>query len=478
MAGVAFAATLAACSLVLGLKDGELPDAGSDAGDSGVPVDDRAVLKPDASTATCQGDGGIAIARTLLDDGDSVYVLQGGSTIVSSCGSKVDPCGTLAVGMEVANANRAKAVYVGPGTYAETLAIPSGVSVEGGFSVEGADWTPLCENITTVLAPPAAIVVEADSVLNAAIRFLTIETKAHGDPGESLFAVHAVHSALTIENVNIYAELGGGGFGGAGGTGTTGSGCAGSGGDGDAGAPGAPGTFSASGYDVGAAGGAGWSGAQGSAGVHTTPQCSDCVASCTVYTYPLDDAGIPIDDAGDEILDGATSTCIATTQANVCAGDVAQACGGAGGNGGAGGANGAASVAVFAIGSDSALTITGGALVSAGGGLGGPGGAGAPGAAGGSAATGNGASCGDPCDDQCQTSASELAGGSTTAGGSGGTGGAGGGGSGGPTYLVVTVGGAKVTVSQTSQWQVPATGAAGGAPNGPAGAFGQEDDVP
>ena len=106
----------------------------NDAGDGGPPGDERPVLTPDASTAVC-GDAGVdgSFTRNLQADSDSVFVLQNGSTIVSSCGTKLDPCGTIAIGVAVANANRAKAIYIGPGTYAETLAIPSGVSVEGGF---------------------------------------------------------------------------------------------------------------------------------------------------------------------------------------------------------------------------------------------------------------------------------------------------------------------------------------------------------
>ena len=47
-----------------------------------------------------------------------------------------------------------------------------------------------------------------------------------------------------------------------------------------------------------------------------------------------------------------------------------------------------------------------------------------------------------------------------------------GGGSGGPTFLVVTIGGAQVTIAQTAQWKIPDVGAHGGAANGPTGAFG------
>ncbi len=467
------ATTFLACSLVLGLKDGDFTGAG-DSGDGGPLNDERPVLTPDASTAVCQG----GLARNIESDDNAVYVFSGGSTIVSTCGSKVNPCGTIAVGIQVANAKRAKAIYIGPGTYPEQIQIPSGVSIEGGFDVEGSTWTALCENLTTTIAPTSAIVVTATGVLNAALRFLTIETKAHGDVGESLFTVVATDSALTIENVNVYAELGGSGKGGANGVGSenTNANCGENGAAGTTGgaAPDDTGIFTASGFSLGIGASTGGAGARGSGGVYTSAQCGTCTTSCDTYTYPLDDAGVPVDDAGNEITDGATSECDPTT-ASICASDTKAACGGHGGLPGAGGGNGAASVAVFAVGATTSITITGGALVSAGGGLGGPGGGGAPGTAGESASSGGNATCFGSCDNSCaKANMATLNGASTTSGGPGGAGGSGGGGTGGPTFLIVTVGGATVTIAQTAQWQIPIVGAAGGQPNGPSGAFGKQ----
>ncbi len=471
----ALAVTIVACSWVLGLKDGELPapssDAGGDVSDVGIPGDERPVLMPDASTAVCDGGAGV---RNLVDDADAVFVLQGGSTIVPSCGTKADPCGTIAIGIIVANANRAKAIYIGPGVYAETVSLPSGVAMEGGFQVTGATWTAACENLSTTIAPDAGIAVTVQGVLNGAIRFLTIETKGHGDVGESLFGVVVTDSALTIENANVYAELGGPGLNGAATTAnnTGDKNCTESGMGGAPGTAGTAGMFTPTGYQVGSGGGVGASGANGVGGAYTAPSCSNmCVAGCVVA---LDDAGVPVDDAGNEVTDGGIGECLVTTQSMVCGVDVAMACGGNGGLGGGGGGSGAASVAVFASGGTT-LTITGGALVAAGGGLGGAGGAGALGTAGQGANTGMSADCYTTCDPTCSTPTTDapLAGGSTTASGVGGAGGAGGGGGGGPTYLFATVAGANVTPAQTAQWQIPMVGALGGLPNGPVGAFGE-----
>ncbi len=467
------ATTIVACGLVLGLKDGNLT-APQDAGGDGPPVDTRPVLTPDASTATCEG----GVARNIQADSDSVYVQLQGSTIESSCGTRADPCGTIAVGLAVAGANRAKAIYIGPGSYAESLSIPSGVSVEGGFSVSGDVWTPLCENITTKIIAPSNVAVDAENVLNAAIRFLTIETKDHGAPNESLFGVRVNSSQLTLENVNVYAELAGPGANGNGGQGTdsTETGCSGSGGAGTTGTAGASGTFDDNGYNVGASGGVGTSGDRGAGGAYTAAACSNaCVPTngCSFYTYPTDDADVPVDDAGNEITDGATGQCSVTTT-NVCGGDVIATCGGQGGVAGDGGGGGAASIAVFAVGATTNLTIAGGALVTAGGGLGGAGGPGANGANGDTARNGQPAEC-DTCDMTCsEVTQSPLSGASSTAGQSGGAGGAGGGGAGGPTYLVVALDNATVVTSQTGQWQTPTNGAPGGSPNGPAGAFGAQ----
>jgi hypothetical protein len=474
----AFAVTVVACSWVLGLKDGQLPviDAG-DAGDAAMlPGDERPVLLPDASTAMCDGGTGV---RNLVDDADAVFVQLGGSTIVTSCGTKADPCGTIAVGIAVANANRAKAIYIAPGTYAEPVDLPSGVAMEGGFVVTGATWTAVCENITTTIAADAGVAVSAQGVLNAAIRFLTIETKSHGDVGESLFAVMATDSALTIENVNVYSELAGPGVNGGSGNGlnTSDTTCTELGTPGTTGTAATPGAFTTTGYQVGGTGGVGMPGANGVGGTYTAPSCSEmCVSMCSEYVFPVDDSGVPTDDAGNEITDGATGECFVNT-GEVCGTDVSMtSCGGQGGVGGLGGGSGAASVAVLAVGQATSLTITGGALVSAGGGLGGVGGAGASGDTGEPVNTGASAMCSTMCDPTCSTPSDPvtLNGGSTTAGGTGGTGGQGGGGGGGPTFLVVTVGGANVTTASTSQWQIPTVGALGGQPNGPAGPFGEQ----
>jgi hypothetical protein len=469
IAGCCIAAV--ACSLVLGLKDGELST--TDAGDAGI-VDDRAIVTVEASTATCDGGD----ARNIAADSDSVYVLAGGSTIVSACGSKVNPCGTIAVGVEVANANRAKAIYIGPGTYPESLALPSGVTVEGGFTVNDATWTPICDNVTTQLAPNAANVVDVENALNAAVRFLTIVTKSHGDPGESLYAVRIVQSTVTLDNVNVVAELAGPGTAGpvAQGTDSTNTNCTGAGSTGNAGNAGVAGTFADDGFHAGANATTGASGDRGGGGAYVPPACSsNCVSGCTLLPYAMDDAGNTYDDAGDLVTDGATGTCAQATTM-VCGVDVQHTCGGLGGVGGGGGTGGAASVALFATGASTNLTIIGGSLASAGGGLGGPGGAGAGGGTGDQPRNGANGSCNSGCNDTCDTpnQPSSMSGATAGAGQNGGGGGQGGGGSGGPTYLIVALDGAKVTSSQAGQWSPPTTGAPGGPPNGPAGAFGAQ----
>jgi hypothetical protein len=467
---IASAGLFVACNLILGLKDGDLSPGTDAAQDVATPGDERALIVPDSSTAVCGDAGG----RQLVDDSLAVYVLTGGSTIVSSCGTNVDPCGTIAIGIEVANANRAKAIYVGPGVYPETVNLPSGVSIEGGFGVMGSAWTPLCENLTTQITPPAANVVQANGILNAALRFLSIETKGHGDVGESLFAVMVVNSTVTLDNINVFAELAGSGTNGGTGTGldTTSPTCSDSGIVGNWGSPGTPGMFTASGgYQIGGPGGSGASGTYGPLGAYTPAACaSDCVG-CTTVSLPTDDAGVAIDDAGNEIPDGATSECVTSTLAQQCATDIAAACGGPGGFGGGGGTSGAASVAVMAVG-QTTLTINGGSLASAGGGLGGNGGPGALGGSGQGANTGAEMNCYAVCDSTCTANdPAMLAGGSTAAGGNGGPGGQGGGGSGGPSYLVIAVGGASVVTTQTDQWKTPVA-APGGTPNGPDGSFG------
>jgi hypothetical protein len=413
-------------------------DAGVDAGDPTRPV---------------AGDDPACADRKLEDNG--AFVTSAGND-ANAC-TRDAPCRTIQHAAAVGNH-----VYVAPGTYAESLSLATGVTIEGGWDVAGSTWSLNCTAGNAALVTVAATSnVGLHATAGATtLRLLTMNSKAAAVAGETLIGVIASTGTIVIlQDVGLNIAAGGAGATGAAGpavvddgtrvcsTGETGD-------DGANGAPGAatPGTMTGAGFTPGD-GADGEQGAAGKAGTAApfppakfAQSCGTVGSSCALGSFQL-----PL------------------TQGN-------PGCGGFGGHGGYHGAGGGSSVGAIADGG--IVQFLRGSVTTGDGGKGGDGGAGAagephiPGKQGDEIPVSEylGGSCSAmPCSGA--NSLVAVPGGPPGgSGGKGGDGGSGGGGAGGWSISYVKVG--NVLVSGTTFGQGAA--GAGGAPNGLAGLRAQQ----
>ena len=146
--GTLFVCLAPACSAIWGFEDGavgNLTEAGATSGatsgsggaSSGAPPADQA---PDASTAVPDGCGG------RHTDPGQLFVDGFASNLDAAC-TPTDPCPTVGAAIAKLTADRAT-IYVGRGTYSETLHVPVGLGarIEGRWEHrEGAEWKSVCE---------------------------------------------------------------------------------------------------------------------------------------------------------------------------------------------------------------------------------------------------------------------------------------------------------------------------------------------
>jgi hypothetical protein len=397
-----------------------------------------------------------------VDDVNGVFVLPSGQDN-QTCGSRAAPCMTIAQGVSRASKQGKTKLYVGPGTYVESVGLVAGLTVEGAWDVQGSVWSPDCSltsaNLANLEAPAdASTTVLAEDLNGAAtLRLVTVLSKDPSavGPGESIYGILArgASTALTLDTVVVTVAAGGDGVtGNAGATGAPAAltGCTAS--DGAGGLPGSAaspsdgGTFTINGWAPGAGGpggvaGNGHAGSAGGDGGCEVDACSCMPGNCTAHFTE-------------------------------CAASGESGCGGAGGTGGQGGLGGGSSVALYVWGAN--VTCVDSYLTAGNGGNGGNGGDGGAGGAG---------SAGEPgaqlqCNAQCGVNPSGcvVVGAWLTAdggapgglGGAGGTGAAGGGGAGGWScgYYVDGTGTVKTTATS---FQVGSAGH-GGAPSGAGGA--------
>jgi hypothetical protein len=289
-------------------------------------------------------------------------------------------------------------------------------------------------------------------------------------------------SSLFLSDVRVIA--GNGGSAGAASPSADGTGTECNGGSGNPGANGAvasgQGTFGAGGFTPGD----GMAGAPGSTGSNGIPQPPPCVPYSSACLF------------------GCVAVCTSSLLSNVCAGPAQGGCGGVGGAAGAPGHGGGASAALVVAGSHATVRIANSSLQS------GQGGAGSAGAYGGTGALGTDGSAGTT---QCATaltcgitgssgsctpgnflycgvtgSSQVCATGPAAApGAEGGRGGVGGSGAGGPSYALVNVAGALVSLDNATTLSAGLGGAGalaptglGGLVNGPDGGSALEHDGP
>ena len=263
------------------------------------PVD---VVSPtDAPT-----DGPTGCAARTANDAAGVFVSQALGTDTNGCGTRNNPCQSIAYGIAAAKAGTNKTtVYVAAappsvadggadggdaadagdagdvaGMYVESIILDAPISIEGGWSDTGGTWTPICDTTTSTAVTIQGVTdkaVTASFSGSATLRDIRVLSKPTAASAETLYGIFATGSTtdLTLDAVVVDVAAGGIGVDGTGGTdgapgGTSGcsAGNGSSGTDGSNGPGGAAGTFSSSGYvpTSGGNGNNGTAGANGTAG--------------------------------------------------------------------------------------------------------------------------------------------------------------------------------------------------------------------
>ncbi len=454
------------------------------------------------------GTGASSVLVRVWRDKTKVVLVSAATGDDANGGALGAPVKTIGRGIALAGARGAGAgVYVAAGTYGESLIVPAGLAIYGGFS--DGTWeraSPPTSSPTIVSGGTRAVTLS--NANGAVLDGLAITSAPATGSGESSIGV--LVSSSTDVGIAGCAITAGDGF-----TGASGA----SGTSGNAGAPGSGGGAghcdSTGPSAAGAGGTGGWAvvrgGDGGLGGYETCDWFSICSQTFTDGTSGTAGSSAGVGGAGGAAgrTSGASGTAGSagnggsTGAAGVAGLDYGRidgtgylpagsggaggsgtagggggggggsagqwgiftypgagngggggGAGGAGGFGGQGGTGGGGSFGIVAYGS--AVTVTGGSITTGDGGNGGSGGSGGPGGQGGEGGTGN-SSC-----------ANEIgASGGGGRGGNGGWGGQGGGGSGGPSLGVAydptttaTLTGTAVTVG---------TAGLGGTPNGPAG---------
>ncbi len=430
--------------------DGGDGGASSEAGDAGGSTTDGGdASRPDAGA-------GIPACPQSTNDSAGVYVAPTGTDATGCGASRGSPCQTLAGAIASTSYYQGRnIVFVGAGTYVESVAPPAGITIMGGWQVSGSTWSFDCgahpEADVIVRAPTSASTTVLVDGINGAVTLstLTIQSKAAANASESLYGILARGGTTDLTLTNVVVTMAAGGDGQTPAQADSGaaptSSCA--AGDGDSattpgaiGAGASSGTFSSAGFTsaAGTAGGSGSSGDNGTAAPAPTPVA---YASCT-------------------------GTACTNSSASCTGQQGSQGCAGGGGSGGAGGGGGGSSIALFAF--DASVTVIGGSYTASVGGNGGSGDAGGTGTGGSAGTAGKDASC---TSSTCQATVlcignipnNNITASGGAAGGTGGTGsagGRGGGGAGGDSYGIITGGGATAALTLVDS-PLFASGAAG-----------------
>jgi hypothetical protein len=426
------------------------PPPGSDGGDDGGELGDgnNATDAPDVICPT-----------VAPDESAGVFVATSGAT-GATCGTKTEPCRTIAGGIARASALARTRIYVARGVYVEKVLPKAGMRIEGGWDVlADQSWNRACSDVSNavVIRAPAGettTVFAKDLGGKSELAFLRVESKTQNQvkEGESLFGVLATGATTTVALEEVAIEVANAGNGKDGPVGAVGADpaaagtCnAGTGANGTRGAAGAgasAGTFDPSGYSAtdGTLGAASTPGANGTAGPDgTCVQCGTCsdFPACNFVPTPPKSCGTP----------------------------GKNGCGGGNGAAGVPGDGGGSSVGLFAW--DATVTVTGGRIRAGDAGNGGIGGNGGTGKTGSAGAVGTPtANCIVACAigaGACTVTMGRGEGGQP--GGAGGTGAQGalsGGGSGGSSFAIFQGGAGLVTAPASIPLQFGKAGKGGG----------------
>lgn len=373
--------------------------------------------------------------QSATPETEGIYVLAGVQAR-PDCGSATAPCATLAQGVARAISTKLRTLYIGSGEYPESLELPAGLRLIGGWKTIDGRWTRHCPGDrakVATIASPANVGVRAEYDGASALESLRVVTRAAME-AESLFGIFVRGEAteLTLSDVEIAVPSGGDGAAGAPGQNAPAAGetCD-LPGDGTRGstptpAPGGTGTFDRDGYQPGH-GADGLPGNPGSNGVAGGEVCDDCSA---LVTQQLGQS--PADVSPDRSCGVAGS----------------PGCRGEAGLPGGSGRGGGSSVALFIW--DARVRVQAGDFNA---GDGGDGGAGGPGGTGGDGKPGGRGAPGPTCTGVFLSGSSPSfhmvsgpAGSEGGPGGSGSNGGEGGGGSGGSSYAIFIGGAGTVDI--------------------------------
>jgi len=452
------------CADVLGLGEfGDKDASAIDASDA-TAFDAPSEAQSDAAS---EADADASCVSATVNETAGIFVATSGSTDNTTCGTMTVPCASIQTGLDRAHVITGKSiVYVSRGTYAESITLYAGLTLEGGWDVldngQSKTWVQACaDRAGAVVVRPAtsARTVQAIDLGGAAsIADLTIASKKNAAAGESIYGVFArgVTTDLTLDDVVVDVSSGGSGVSGSDGkNGDAGpNGCAAD--LGDAGASGSFGTGAEAGV-FGSDGFTTWSGSDGTNGTAGLAGSAGTSGDCVTCGQCKSFLG-----------------CSFNTGAQSCGTSGLVGCGGGAGTAGTFGSGGGSSLAIFAW--DAKVTVTKCDVRAGSGGSGGSGGASGSGGAGGPGVMGDAcASCAVGCTSQCNPiNGAGAAGDAGGAGGNGGSGGAGGGGSGGCAFALYQGGSATITSTTTTLSHGDA--GAGGGPDAAAGAPGSAGD--
>ncbi len=350
-------------------------------------------------------------------DQDRSVCASPSGTDTAGCGLAASPCRTVQHAVTRAVATFRDHVLLDDGEFEEleTLQIPAGVTLQGGWSRVNSTWQRACpseRSSQTVIQSQARVAVRVSAAGSVHLDALTIRTKDVGDTGESLYGVwvDGAESQLTLDEVTVVAGDAGSGLNGLPGQTLSGPQTCDEPGTGANGADGTNGqssssVFTRAGYSPGD-GTTGENGQEGKTG--TTGQSGSVL--CIPYDGNCNHAPAP-----DYTLTAAGGK---------------GGCGGGPGTGGTGGQGGGSSIALYV--SQGQVAVHGGSLVAGAGGNGGEGGLPGEGGSGKTGAIGQEVNCPTQCG---QNSGANGSRGGT--GGKGGNGGKGGSGAGGNSVALV-----------------------------------------
>jgi hypothetical protein len=141
------------------------------------------------------------------------------SSVTTGCGSIGAPCGTIASGIQAAKNDGKTIIYLAAGTYAEQVTVPSGMTIQGGWTYEGSgQWSmAVCTGIgdpsmlAVIQTTSGGITVSATSV-TATLDTLTVKNAATATAGQSLYGIFASGTTnLTLNAVEVSVAAGGNG---------------------------------------------------------------------------------------------------------------------------------------------------------------------------------------------------------------------------------------------------------------------------